>query len=184
MTFIREYRKLRQSGQPPLSPINSWGKLFKLVEDPNPYTYLVSKYLTWDIFNDSREIEFKVDGVNWNVNYEYDIVQFGINDRMTNPDFFFYDWKGDCEDSAIALASCLEFVGIEYSIVTGWLHQGQGRGKAYHAWLECKIDGRWFAQTFGKGKLVKDFYTKSDGLWMKPDRVVMPYLGRMWYWFR
>lgn len=110
---------------------------------------------------------FKECGIFTNM-YVSDNVQFNsppYGDYWINPDYYFLnDFKGDCEDSAFAVASVLESKDIRTKIIMGFTGEGSIRDFA----VEYKINGTYYRyyggvpHELGYGKQEEVGFVKRD----------------------
>ena len=105
--------------------------------------------------------------------YVSDQEQFGQDDYWANPDWYLtHGMKGDCEDSALFVASILESKGIKVKIVGGWLTYNNQRTRDWI--VEYKIDPvyyRYFGGAFNVGFMprgVFELYKKDQGVDFEP----------------
>lgn len=115
----------------------------EVVEYYSSQMEIINGKLQW-----KEENDLKKGGIFLNF-YATDKEQFSIDDYWQNPDYYLtHGMRGDCEDSAFAVASILEHKGIKTKIVGGWLIVDNEKVRDWI--VEYKIDNTtyWY---FGNG---------------------------------
>ncbi len=112
---------------------------------------------------------FNGNGIFYN-SYVTDDEQFNYppnSDYWANPDYYFMNgMHGDCEDTALAVASIFEVKGIQTKVVGGYLTYN---GQRIRDWIvEYKINGtyyRYFGGTVGLGFSSRDNFEQYKGVY-------------------